>query len=60
MVLGRAPRVPRSLLSDHELDLVGCEDVLGGTSQQGSAAAEFARRHVLRQGARKAMAAMDA
>eukprot|EP00959_Pyramimonas_sp_CCMP1952_P120536 2520496-Pyramimonas_sp.AAC.1 len=60
LVLGANPRVPRSLLSDDALDLVGSEDVLGGTMQPDSAAAAFARRHQIREAARQALASLDA
>lgn len=59
MVFGENPRLPRSLLSDEAFDEVGLGDIVRGTTDADSPAGAFARKHVLRETAKKAVMALD-
>eukprot|EP00959_Pyramimonas_sp_CCMP1952_P017620 373882-Pyramimonas_sp.AAC.1 len=59
MVFGGNPRMPQRLLSDDAVDEVGFQDLALGTRDLESPSAAFARRHVLREEARRAVMSLD-
>eukprot|EP00959_Pyramimonas_sp_CCMP1952_P246910 5160377-Pyramimonas_sp.AAC.1 len=59
MVFGENPRLPRCLLSGDAHDEVGIDEVVRGSTDAESPSAAFARKHALREEARRAVMTMD-